>query len=160
MDRRNFLKTVALGSLTTGFTATMANAEHFFPTQGVVQSLFEGINRVKDPSKKTPLEKSHAPQITAPAVVKAGEAFTVEVAVGETLHVMQPTHWIEHIELYIGNEPAGKIELQPKGYLKPKAAFTVVLQKDTAPTGKLTLVAAQHCNLHGYWESSLDISVT
>jgi superoxide reductase len=159
MDRRNFLKTVALGSISTGLTATMANAERFFPTK-VDQSLFEGINRVKDPSRKSALEKSHAPLITVPKEVNGGEAFTVEVAVGETLHGMGPTHWIQNIELYIGNEPAGKIELQPKGYLKPKAAFTVVVPKDAAPTGKVTLVAAQHCNLHGYWESSLDISVT
>lgn len=158
MDRRKFLKTVALGSLTTGLSATMANAERYFPTK-VDQSLFERINRVKDPSKKTPLEKSHAPLITAPAVVKAGEAFLVEVSVGETLHGMGPAHWIGDIELYIGNEPAGKIELQPKGYLKPKATFTVVLQKDAAPTGKVTLVATQHCNLHGYWESSINITV-
>lgn len=159
MDRRFFLKTMAVGSLATGLTATMANAERYFPIK-VDQSLFQGINRVKDPAKKTPLEKSHAPQITAPAVVKSGEAFTVEVAVGETLHVMGPAHWIEFIELYIGNEPAGRITFQPKGYLKPKTAFTVVLHKDDAPAGKLTLVVAQHCNLHGYWESSLDISVT
>ena len=159
MDRRDFLKTVAMGSLATGLSATMANAERFFPTK-VDHSLFEGINRVKDPSRKSALEKSHAPLITAPTAVKAGEAFTVEVSVGEVVHGMGPTHWIQNIELYIGNEPAGKIELQPKGYLKPKAAFTVVLQKDVVPTGKVTLVAAQHCNLHGYWESSLDIVVT
>jgi superoxide reductase len=159
MDRRFFLKTMAMGSIATGLATTMAHAERFFPTK-VDQSLFEGINRVKDPAKKTPLEKSHAPQITAPAMVKAGESFTVEVAVGETLHVMGPAHWIEHIELFVGNEPAGKVEFQSKGYLKPKTAFTVVLQKDAAPTGKLTLVAAQHCNLHGYWESSLDIAVS
>ena len=159
MDRRGFLKTMVLGSLTTGLTATMANAELYFPTK-VDQSLFAGINRVKDPAKKTPLEKSHAPQIVAPKTVKAGEPFTVEVSVGETLHVMGPSHWIQDIELYIGNEPAGRIELQAKGYLMPKAAFTALLQKDAAPAGKVTLVAAQHCNLHGYWESSLDITVT
>jgi superoxide reductase len=159
MDRRFFLKTVALGTLTTGLTAAMAHAEQYFPVK-VDQSLFTGINRVKNPAKKTPLEKSHAPMITAPAVVKAGEAFTVEVAVGEVLHPMGPAHWIQDIGLYIGNEPAGRIAFQSKGYLKPKTAFAVVVQKDAAPTGRLTLVAAQHCNLHGYWESSLDISVT
>jgi superoxide reductase len=59
-----------------------------------------------------------------------------------------------------GNEPAGRTELQPKAYLKPKATFTVVLTKETAPTGKVTLVARQRCNLHGLWEGSLDVTVT
>ena len=96
---------------------------------------------------------------TAPATVKAGESFLVEVAVGEKLHGMSPAHWIQDIELYIGNDPAGKVELQPKGYLSPKVTFAVTVPKEAAPGGKLTLVAAQHCNLHGYWESNLTIQV-
>lgn len=158
MDRRTFLKTAAIGSLATGLSSTLASAEPFFPVK-VDQSLFTTINRVKDPSKKTPLEKSHAPVISAPASVKAGEPFVVEVSVGENLHVMGPSHWIEYIELAVGNETAGRVELQSKGYLKPKATFTVVLPKEAAPSGKVTLFAFQRCNLHGLWESSLDISV-
>jgi superoxide reductase len=138
---------------------TALAAERYFPTP-VDQSLFAGINRVKDPAKKTPLEKSHAPVLTAPLAVKAGEPFVVEVSVGESLHGMGSTHWIEFIELNIGNEPAGRVELQSKGYLKPKVAFTVAIPKEAAPAGKLTLVAKQQCNLHGLWEGSLDIAVT
>ena len=159
MDRRTFLQTAVTGSVIAGFGSAATAAERYFPLK-VDQSLFEGINRVKDPTKKSPLEKKHAPAITAPATVKAGEPFTVEVAVGESLHDMGPAHWIEYVELQIGNEPAGRADFQPKGYLKPKAAFTVVLPKEAAPTGKVTLVATQRCNLHGYWESSLDIAVT
>ncbi|KAB0664433.1 twin-arginine translocation signal domain-containing protein [Oryzomonas japonica] len=158
MDRRTFLKATAIGSIATGIGSTLAAAERYFPTK-VDQSLFEGINRVKDPAKKTPLEKSHAPAISAPASVKAGEPFTVEVSIGEKLHVMGPAHWIEYIALAIGNEPAGRIDLQPKGFLSPRVTFTVVIPKEAAPAGKVTLVASQHCNLHGTWESSLDISV-
>jgi superoxide reductase len=158
MDRRTFLKTAALGSIVTGIGASAASAERFFPVK-VDQALFTEINRVKDQAKKTPLEKSHAPAISAPASVKAGEAFAVEVSVGENLHPMGPSHWIEYIELAIGNEPAGRIDMQPKGYLKPKVTFMVVLPKEAAPSGKVTLVAFQRCNLHGLWESSVDISV-
>ena len=158
MDRRTFLKTAAIGSIATGITATVASAERFFPVK-VDPSLFTGINRVKDPARKTPLEKSHAPVISAPASVKAGEPFPVEVSVGENLHVMGSSHWIEYIELAIGNEPAGRIDLPSNGYLKPKGTFMVVLTKEAAPSGKVTLVATQRCNLHGYWESSIDISV-
>ncbi len=159
MDRRAFLQTAVIGTITAGVASKVAAAERFFPTK-VDQTLFEGINRVKNPAAKTTLEKSHAPVINAPARVKAGEPFTVEVSVGETLHTMGPAHWIEYVELNIGNEPAGRAELQSKGYLKPRVTFTVVLPKVSAPEGKVTLVARQHCNLHGLWEGSLDIEVT
>ncbi len=158
MDRRTFIKGAVAGSLVAGFANGAAAAERYFPQQ-VDQSLFQNINRVKDPAKKTPLEKSHAPVITAPASVKAGEPFMVEVSVGEKLHGMAPAHWIQDIALFIGNDPAGRVELQPKGYLGPKVTFAVTVPKEAAPTGKLTLVAAQHCNLHGYWESSLTVQV-
>ena len=158
MERRTFLKSAALGSLAVGVAAEALAVDLFYPVN-VDPSLFQAINRAKDPANKTPLEKSHAPFITAPKKVTAGEPFTVEVSVGENLHVMGPTHWIEYIELNIGNEPAGKVDFQPKGYLKPRATFTVVLTKEAAPSGKATLVAHQRCNLHGYWEGSMDIEV-
>lgn len=159
MDRRTFLKTAIAGSVAAGFSGSAFASEIVYPTQ-VDKSLFAGINRVKDPAGKTALEKSHAPVIKAPASVKAGEPFTVEVSVGENIHVMGPTHWIGFIELSIGNEPAGKAEFQPRGYLKPRATFTMVIPREAAPAGKATLVAKQECNLHGLWEGTLDISVS
>jgi superoxide reductase len=36
----------------------------------------------------------------------------------------------------------------------------VVLPKDIAPDGKVSLVARQFCNLHGLWEGSLDVTVS
>jgi superoxide reductase len=147
-----------MGALAAGIAGEARAAEKFYPTK-VDQTLFETVNRVKDPANKTPLEKSHGPVITAPKTVKAGEPFAVEVSVGEVVHSMGPTHWIEFIELNIGNEPAGRIDFQSKGYLKPKATFTVVLAKEAAPSGKVTLVAHQRCNLHGYWEGTLDVTI-
>ncbi|QWV95827.1 class II SORL domain-containing protein [Geomonas nitrogeniifigens] len=159
MNRRAFLKTTVAGSFVVGFAGTVVAAERYFPDQ-VDTRLFETINRVKDPTKKTPLEKSHAPVITAPASVMAGKPFTVEVSVGEVLHGMMPAHWIGFIELSLGNEPCGRVDLQPRGYLAPKVAFNVVVPKEAAPSGKVTLVAKQQCNLHGLWEGTLDIAVT
>lgn len=158
MDRRMFIKTALVGTVTGSLTAHIAAAERYFPTM-VDKGLFEGINRVKDPAAKSPLEKGHAPVITVPKSVKAGEPFSVEVAVGENLHPMGPTHWIEYVDLRIGNEPAGRVDFQARGFLKPKATFTVVITREAAPGGRLTLVAQQHCNLHGLWESSVDITV-
>jgi superoxide reductase len=158
MDRRAFLRNAAVGTAVMGLAGSAFGAEQFYPVK-VDPGLFQTINRAKDPKNKTPLEKSHAPVIKCPEKVTAGEPFTVEVSVGENLHPMGPTHWIEFIALNIGNEPAGRVDFQSKGYLKPRATFMVVLSKDAAPSGKVTLVAHQRCNLHGYWEGSLDISV-
>jgi superoxide reductase len=159
MNRRNFLRVSMAGVATVGISELAFGAEQYFPSK-VDMNLFGTVNKVKDPSNETALEKSHAPLITAPEKVKAGEPFTVEVSVGKVVHPMGPAHWIEFIELNIGNEPAGRLDLQPKGYLSPKATFTVVLAKDAAPSGKVTLIAHQRCNLHGYWESTKDITVT
>ncbi len=158
MNRRTFLRATVNGIAAAGIAGTAIAAEKFFPSK-VDQSLFESVNKVKDLANETPLEKSHAPFITAPDKIKAGEPFTVEVSVGKVLHPMGPAHWIEFIELNIGNEPGGRVDVQPKGYLSPKATFTVVLSKDAAPSGKVTLVAHQRCNLHGYWESIKDVTV-
>ena len=158
MDRRMFLKNAAVVSAVAGIAGTAVAAERYFPTK-VDQTLFEAINRAKDPLQKTPLEKSHAPVLMVPPMAKAGEPFTVDVSVGEVLHPMGPVHWIEYIELGIGNEPAGRIDFQPKGYLRPKAIFTVILPGDAASAGKVTLIARQRCNLHGLWEGSVDITL-
>jgi superoxide reductase len=159
MDRRTFLKSATIGTVAVGIAGEAFAIEKYFPVKAD-QSLFETINRVKDPSHKTPLEKSHAPVITAPGKVKAGEPFSIEVSVGEVMHPMGQTHWIEFIALNIGNEPAGRIDFQPMGYLNPKVTFTVVLTKESAPSGKVTLIVHQRCNLHGYWEGNLDVTVT
>src|SRR5512136_451786 len=111
MDRRTFMKTAVVGTVVAGFARSSGATSYypFFPTQ-VDQSLFGGINRIKDPAKKTGLEKSHAPVLTAPAAVKAGEPFSVEISIGEHLHDMGPAHWIEYVELSLGNEPAGRVD--------------------------------------------------
>ncbi|WP_306536020.1 class II SORL domain-containing protein [Geobacter sp.] len=160
MDRRTFLKTATLGAMAAGITReAAAAAEKYFPVKAD-QSLFATINRAKDPAKLSPLEQKHVPVIKAPAKVKSGEPFTVEVTVGEVVHPMGMTHWIEFIELNVGNEPAGRVEMQPRGFLNPKVTFTVVIPKEAAPAGKITLVAHERCNLHGYWEGSVDVTVT
>jgi superoxide reductase len=158
MERRSLLKAAAFGIVTAGITQGAFAADLYLPGNAD-KALFISINRVKDPANKTHLEKSHAPAITVPKVIKVGEPFVVEVSIGEVVHPMGPAHWIEGVELNIGNEPAGRVDFQSNGYLNPKASFTVVLGKDAAPNGKLTLIARQRCNLHGYWESTKDISV-
>jgi superoxide reductase len=158
MDRRRFLQVATVGPVVAGISSSVSAAERYFPVK-VDPALYADINRVKDPKKTTPLEKKHAPVINVTKSVKAGEPFIVEVSVGETVHDMGPTHWIEYIELSLGNDPAGRLDMQPKGYIRPKATFTVVVPQEAAPAGKITLIARQRCNLHGYWESSINITV-
>ena len=158
MNRRAFLRSATIGAAAVGIAGRVLAVDKYFPTK-VDPTLFETINKVKDPANKTPLERSHAPVVKAPLTVKAGEPFTVEVSVGEVLHPMSEAHWIEFIELDIGNEPAGRVSFQSRGYLSPRATFTVTLAKESTSSGKVTLVAHQRCNLHGYWEGSLDITV-
>jgi superoxide reductase len=158
MERRKFLKTAISSSIALGFAGTATAAEKYFPVK-VDSTLFENINRAKDPANKVGLEKSHSPVITAPATVEAGKMFTVEVAVGETLHPMGSTHWIEFVDLRLGNQPLARADFQPAGYLAPKVTFNVIIPKDAASEGKATLVAKQNCNLHGLWESSINITV-
>jgi superoxide reductase len=108
--------------------------------------------------KNSPGKKSCA-GLSVPASVKAGEPFPVEVSVGENLQTMGLAHWIGFIELSFGYEPAGRVGLQSKGYLKPRVSFTLVIPKEAAPSGKASLVAKQECNLHGLWEGTTTISV-
>ncbi|MRR18317.1 MAG: twin-arginine translocation signal domain-containing protein, partial [Deltaproteobacteria bacterium] len=103
MDRRTFLKSAAGASATLALAGIAGAADLYFPDK-VDMTLFEGINRVKNPARKTHLEETHAPFFVAPSSVKAGVPFPVEVSVGESLHVMMPAHWIGCIALRLGNE--------------------------------------------------------
>lgn len=158
MERRLFLKSAALGTMALGVSRDAFSAERYYPVK-VDKGLFENINRAKNPAHLNTLEKLHVPVITAPEKVHAGEPFTVEVSIGEIIHPMGPKHWIEHLSLSIGNEPAGRVIFQSRGYLHPKATFTVVLTKESAPSGKASLVVRERCNIHGYWENSRNVTL-
>lgn len=113
--------------------------------------LFVGINRVFNPDDKTILEKKHAPVIEVPAKIVIGEAFAVSLTMGEITHPMGPTHYIQNVDLLIGNEPAGHVEFRPEVAMA-RATFYVRLDKP------VTIVARANCNLHGLWESRLDVT--
>lgn len=154
--RREFLTASGLGAAALFLGGTAMAAPSPEALRGLVevdQNLFLGINRGGDPAKRSVLEKKHAPVIEAPATVKAGEPFAVTVTVGEIIHPMGAAHYIEGIELFAGNEPAGRVLFSAELSL-PQATFHLKLAKG------VTLVARQYCNLHGLWESRLDLKVT
>ena len=157
MKRRDLLKTFVAGSTVMVFGRGIAFAKQYFPVE-VNQKLFEGINRIKDTANLTELEKKHVPVMNTLSKVKAGELFDLEVVIGEIVHPMGSAHWIEYLQLNIGNEPAGTVNFQSQGYLKPKAKFTVVLG-DRLKGKTVSLVIQEKCNLHGIWENSTNVEV-
>lgn len=147
MKRRDFMGRSAVGMLLLA-----APAAAFRGYAEVDPALFAGINRVRDPERRSALEAKHAPRIDAPETVRAGEAFDVTVAVGEIVHPMSAGHYIAYLELLAGNEPAGRAEFRP-GFSAPVVTFRLAVDRP------LTLVARAYCNLHGLWESRRELAL-
>jgi superoxide reductase len=157
MDRREAIKVAVLGGAALVLGHGRALAKEYYPTQ-VDEKLFQGINRVENPREEKGLEKAHSPVIKTPDTVKAGEVFTVEVDVGQLPHPMGPTHWIEYLQLNIGNEPAGTVIFRSHGYVKAAAKFNVLLGNELK--GKtVSLIVQNKCNLHGIWQNYANIMV-
>lgn len=155
MQRRDFMVRSALtaGGVLLAANQVLAQKEKDF--QGyydVDKELFTNINRVAKPEEKTTLEKKHAPVIEAPDKVKSGEPFEVTITVGEIVHPMGATHYIQMVQLYVGNEPAGRVDFSHQ-FNEPRARFTLKTDKP------VTLVVREYCNLHGLWESRKQIAL-
>ncbi len=157
MERRIFLKKAIMGAGAAALAGGLGFAEEHFPVK-VDKNLFNEINRLKNPKNETVLEKLHIPVITAPGKVNAGEAFDVSIVIGKILHPMEQAHWIEYLQLDIGNEPAGTAVFRSNGYLKPEAKFSVVLPEDMKGK-KVSLVATLKCNMHGIWQDYINVDV-
>jgi superoxide reductase len=157
MDRREAIKIAIVGGAAVMLSQGRALAKEYYPSQ-VDEKLFQGINRAEKPGEEKGLEIPHSPVIKAPDTVKAGEVFPVEVEIGRVPHPMGPTHWIEHLQLNIGNEPAGNVIFRSHGYVKAAAKFNVLLGNELK--GKtVSLIVQIKCNLHGIWESHANIKI-
>ena len=107
--------------------------------------------------------EKHVPVIDAPASVKAGETFDVDVTVGKEIpHPNTVEHHIAWIALHYVPEGAqtsieiARLDLSAHGtnaFTAASAKFRVALQKGGA------LYATAYCNLHGLWASSTAIAV-
>lgn len=115
--------------------------------------------------------EKHVPVIVAPATVKAGEKFVVEVSIGkEIAHPNTTEHHIRSILLCFKPE-AGKFVYKVanfefnahsesgdgpnKGPVMTEPEGQVVLKL----TGSGTFLALGYCNIHGLWESFQEIKV-
>ncbi len=118
--------------------------------------LFKEINKVKNPLNMTDLEKKHDITIISPETVKAGKPFFVELKVGEKLtHPNLPGHWIQFIELYIGEALIGRYEMSAATISNPIVKLELLLPKWATPE----LIARERCNLHGVWEARKAIRI-
>jgi superoxide reductase len=154
IDRRGFLRSSALlggvALLGPGRALAATDTLEWLSPVEVDPTLFAGINRVRDPQSLSPLEKKHAPVVRVLELAQPGKAFAVEVAVGEVLHPMTDGHHIHYVELFAGNEPAGRLEFS-RTLNEPRATFYLVLDRSA------TLVVREYCNLHGLWESRMNL---
>lgn len=108
--------------------------------------------------------EKHAPVIHVPEVIKAGESFKVSFGVGEEIpHPNTPEHHIAYATLYFLPEGAkfpvqvAHADFSAHGegemFSDPFAKVKVKLVK----SGKF--IAVSYCNIHGLWESELDVVV-
>jgi len=108
--------------------------------------LFVGVNEPADPQNLSDLEKKHLPVLSAPAQVRKGEVFDVEIEVGKLLaHPNEHKHFIQFIELHADDTFLGRVDLVSEK-TEPCLRLRVTLR--FAPK---ELRAYQHCNLHGTW---------
>lgn len=119
------------------------------------KGLFCGINRPADASNLTEMEKKHIPVIECPDRVKAGEPFQVKVKVGEIPHVSEEAHHIQWIEIKSGENLYARFEPTP---VQSRPEVTVTLVK-AGKHSSGTLRVIERCNMHGLWESTLDITI-
>ena len=71
---------------------------------------------------------------------------------------MGQAHWIENVQISIGNEPTGTLLFRSHGYMKPEGRFNLILGNDLK--GKtVSLVVQDKCNLHGIWQGYVNIEV-
>ena len=113
---------------------------------------YKEINRASN--KELPLEtvKENIPRIIVPDMILPGAILPVKIAVGETPHVMTPHHYIQYIEMYLDNTLWTRTEFTYFATLA-EVSIPIKLNKNA------TIKAWAYCNLHGLWESTLDIKV-
>jgi superoxide reductase len=157
MNRRDLLKGAVVSALAVAGGRGIVFAKELYPVQ-VNENLFKGINRLENPEHETELEKLHVPVIHVPERVNAGEIFPVDLSIGKIIHPMGPTDWIETVQINIGNEPAGTLMFRSSGYMKPEGRFHLILG-DNLKGKTVSLVVQDKCNIHGIWQSYVNVEV-
>jgi len=105
----------------------------------------DAIKTAADPKNMNDSEKKHVPSFL---VVKQcglipGGCIDVHIKVGTVIHVMQPEHFIGHIDSYIDGEFVSRTSF-PSDKLNPATVLHV-------KAGGCKISAVEWCNMHGAW---------
>ncbi|MFQ5910397.1 MAG: class II SORL domain-containing protein [Thermoplasmata archaeon] len=114
----------------------------------------------KEAEEDSTLKEKHTPAIEAPGSARADKAFQMTVIVGkEVPHPNLVEHHIKWIRVFVEEEGrshnpihVGTYDMGPT-YAEPRVTFPLKLKKSS------TVYALGYCNIHGIWESSVDITV-
>ncbi len=116
-------------------------------------------------------KEKHVPVIDCPSKVKAGELIEVKVSIGkEIAHPNTTEHFIAWINLFF--KPKGEKYVYNLGFFmfnshgssvdgpNTSTVFTHHAVNAFFKTNKSgTLYAVSHCNIHGLWQSTKEITV-
>lgn len=133
---------------TCGYVA-FGEAPEKCPVCNSPKNVFQEKDVIQTAENEGPKEK-HVPVIK---VVKqcglVGEGCTdVHVKIGDTLHPMEPEHFIVFADFYVDKKWVSRVHLSPN--CNPAASAHI-----KASSGKLTVI--ELCNVHGYWINETDL---
>ena len=117
------------------------------------KALFCKVNKPEESEGESPLVKKHVPVITVPSVVKTGEYFDVKITVGEIEHPNEKEHFIQWVELYVGDVYLGRFDFAP---VMTRPEITIPMKFSHSGL-ESTLRAVSRCNLHGLWEGTAQV---
>ena len=105
----------------------------------------------------TDFEKKHTPLIECKDVVKAGELFEVKVHSAGVDHPMDDDHFIQFIELKVGEITLVRVDLTQ--YVKPDVVLYIKAPSEEHKGYEMKLSAYMYCNLHGIWKYEKEVKI-
>lgn len=120
------------------------------------KALFCKVNRWEPGTELSEMAKKHIPVIEIQDVLEAGKFYDAKIKVGEIAHPNENEHFIQWIELYIGNVYLGRFDFAPV-MTKPEITIPIVLSHAGLNS---SLRAIARCNLHGLWEGDVKVQTS
>lgn len=105
----------------------------------------------------TDFEKKHVPMIECKDTVKTDEIFEVKIHTAGVEHPMEDGHFIQFIELNVGDLPLTRVQLTQ--WVKPDVVLKVKAPSKGHEGSTMKLVAYMFCNLHGLWKYEKEIKI-
>jgi superoxide reductase len=105
----------------------------------------------------TDFEKKHVPMIECKDEVAVNELYEVKVHSAGVDHPMEDGHFIQYIELRIGDLTVYRGSKTQ--YVKPELTVTLKAPSEGHEGLKMKLKAFMFCNLHGLWTYEKEIAI-